>query len=264
LLLLVMLTVDCAAAQDAQKSEPAMTMADMNPASMFLMNLASGTSANPASWPMPMIMTHYRNWNTMFMGIGFLADIQQSGPRGGDKLYSTNWSMAAADVAMAELREMIAEEDSELSFPCDEAGAAPPNHEIDPRYLVALSNVDLRNIADGALDIEGRSAALMNVAGDVIRWVANKGGHAPDAVIREVHQYAMAAAKQLGLEVADQNLWVRVLHDNAKIARLEKSRRFMERLKSVAEHAEALQATKPPSSSPAKTPSSTPDNGSGN
>jgi hypothetical protein len=33
----------------------------------------------------------------MFMGIGFLADIQQSGPRGGDKLYSTNWFMATAE-----------------------------------------------------------------------------------------------------------------------------------------------------------------------
>jgi len=33
----------------------------------------------------------------MFMGAGFLSDIQQSGPRGGDKLYSTNWLMAAAE-----------------------------------------------------------------------------------------------------------------------------------------------------------------------
>jgi hypothetical protein len=73
-----------------------MSMADMNPASMFLMDLASGTSANPASWAMPMIMTHFGNWNAMFMGLAFLSDIQQSGPRGGDKLYSTNWFMASA------------------------------------------------------------------------------------------------------------------------------------------------------------------------
>ena len=33
----------------------------------------------------------------MFMGIGFLSDTQQSGPRGGDKLYSTNWFMASAE-----------------------------------------------------------------------------------------------------------------------------------------------------------------------
>ncbi len=74
-----------------------MNMVEMNAASMFLMNLASGTSENPAAWPMPMIMTHFGNWNTAFMGEGFLSDIQQSGPRGADKLYSTNWVMATAE-----------------------------------------------------------------------------------------------------------------------------------------------------------------------
>lgn len=75
---------------------PGMNMGDMNMAGMYLMNLASGTSENPAAWPMPMIMTQFGNWNAMFMGIGFLSDIQQSGPRGGDKLYSTNWLMGSA------------------------------------------------------------------------------------------------------------------------------------------------------------------------
>jgi hypothetical protein len=70
---------------------------DMNPAGMSLMDLASGTSANPASWPMPMVMRHFGNWNTMFMGTAFLVDTQQSGPRGGDKLYSPNWFMASAE-----------------------------------------------------------------------------------------------------------------------------------------------------------------------
>jgi hypothetical protein len=72
-------------------------MMDMNPASMYLMNLSSGTSENPAAWPMPMVMTHAGSWNTMFMGTAFVSDIQQSGPRGGDKLYSTNWFMASAE-----------------------------------------------------------------------------------------------------------------------------------------------------------------------
>ena len=74
-----------------------MNMVDMNAASMDLVNLASGTSVNPDSWPMPMIMTHVGRWNTMFMGQGFLVDTQQSGPRGGDKLYSTNWLMATGE-----------------------------------------------------------------------------------------------------------------------------------------------------------------------
>jgi len=73
------------------------SMADMNPAAMSLMDLASGTSVNAAAWPMPMLMTHFGSWNTMFMGVGFLVDTQQSGPRGGDKLYSPNWFMVSAE-----------------------------------------------------------------------------------------------------------------------------------------------------------------------
>jgi hypothetical protein len=76
---------------------PGMNMVDMNPASMDLMNVATGTSVNPDSWPMPMILTHLEHWNAMFMGEGFLLDTQQSGPRGGDKFYSPNWFMASAE-----------------------------------------------------------------------------------------------------------------------------------------------------------------------
>jgi len=75
----------------------AQDMVDMNSASMFLMNESTGTAMNPASWPMPMFMHHFGNWNTMFMGTAFLVDTQQSGPRGGDKLYSPNWFMATAE-----------------------------------------------------------------------------------------------------------------------------------------------------------------------
>ncbi|MGO4883959.1 MAG: hypothetical protein ACLP59_24515 [Bryobacteraceae bacterium] len=64
---------------------------------VFLMNLATGTSANPAAAQMPMLMEPLANWNAMFMGTAFVSDIQQSGPRGGDKLYSTNWFMASAE-----------------------------------------------------------------------------------------------------------------------------------------------------------------------
>lgn len=73
-----------------------MNMAGMNPASMYLMNLASGTSLNPDAWPMPMIMTHFGQWNTMFMVNGFIDETQQTGARGHDKFYSTNWAMATA------------------------------------------------------------------------------------------------------------------------------------------------------------------------
>ncbi len=76
---------------------PAMQMADMNPAAMFLMNLSSGTARNATAWPMPMLMKPFGAWNTMFMAQAFINDTQQSGPRGGDKLFSTNWFMANAE-----------------------------------------------------------------------------------------------------------------------------------------------------------------------
>ncbi len=73
-----------------------MNMANMNAATMALMDLASGTSANPESAPMPMLMLSKGGWNFMFMGQGFMADVQQSEPRGHDKLYSTNEGMFSA------------------------------------------------------------------------------------------------------------------------------------------------------------------------
>jgi hypothetical protein len=76
---------------------PGMQMVDMNPAGMFLMNNMSGTAVNPAAWPMPMLTKPLGSWNTMFMAQAFIDDTQQSGARGGDKLYSTNWIMANAE-----------------------------------------------------------------------------------------------------------------------------------------------------------------------
>jgi hypothetical protein len=74
-----------------------MQMVDMNPSGMFVMDLMSGTSMNPPAWQMPMVMRPLGSWNTSFMGQAFLVGTQQSGPRGGDKLYSTNWLMAGAE-----------------------------------------------------------------------------------------------------------------------------------------------------------------------
>ncbi|MGA3186251.1 MAG: hypothetical protein ABSF22_04005 [Bryobacteraceae bacterium] len=71
------------------------SMVEMNAAGMQLMDVASGTSVNPASATMPMLMSHFGSWNAMFMGNAFIVDTQQSGPRGGDKLYSPNVFMGA-------------------------------------------------------------------------------------------------------------------------------------------------------------------------
>jgi hypothetical protein len=56
----------------------------------------SGTSSEPDSTPAPMLMTMRGNWMLMLHGNGFVADIQQSSPRGHDKLFSTNWVMPMA------------------------------------------------------------------------------------------------------------------------------------------------------------------------
>lgn len=57
---------------------------------------SSGTSAEPNSTPMPMLMATRGKWMLMFHGVTFLNEMQQSGPRGADKLFSTNWFMPMA------------------------------------------------------------------------------------------------------------------------------------------------------------------------
>src|SRR5271168_2402133 len=73
-----------------------MNMGSMNSSGGYLMGQASGTSMNPQSWPMPMLMLNRDDWNMMFMASAFVVDTQESGPRGADKFYSANWGMFAA------------------------------------------------------------------------------------------------------------------------------------------------------------------------
>ena len=91
------LLVHAAGAQEPHDmSHMHMHMGGMNSAGDYLMNLASGTSMSPQSWPMPMLMLTPGGWSLMFMGQAYLVDTQQTGPRGRDKFYSTNWGMFAA------------------------------------------------------------------------------------------------------------------------------------------------------------------------
>lgn len=57
----------------------------------------SGTSAEPNSTTAPMMMGMTGSWMTMVHGLVFIADEQQSGPRGADKFFSTNWVMPMAE-----------------------------------------------------------------------------------------------------------------------------------------------------------------------
>jgi hypothetical protein len=56
----------------------------------------SGTDAGPATAPEHMIMAMKHGWMFMFHGEAFLNELQQSGSRGRDKLFSTNWFMLMA------------------------------------------------------------------------------------------------------------------------------------------------------------------------
>jgi hypothetical protein len=60
------------------------------------MSLASGTSENPQSGSLPMLMQSHSGWDFMFMGQAYVLDTQQGGPRGGDKFYAPNWGMFGA------------------------------------------------------------------------------------------------------------------------------------------------------------------------
>jgi hypothetical protein len=56
----------------------------------------SGTSAEPNSTPTPMWMIMRGKWMLMFHGNAFVTEQQQTGPRGADQLFSTNWMMPMA------------------------------------------------------------------------------------------------------------------------------------------------------------------------
>jgi hypothetical protein len=56
----------------------------------------AGTSADPASTPHEMLMAQKGLWMLMFHGSGFLVSQQQTGPRGGDKVFGASWLMPMA------------------------------------------------------------------------------------------------------------------------------------------------------------------------
>jgi hypothetical protein len=62
----------------------------------ILHHSTAGTSAQPNSTDEPMIMRPKGKWLFMFHGVAFLSALQQSGPRGYDKIFSTNWFMPMA------------------------------------------------------------------------------------------------------------------------------------------------------------------------
>ena len=73
----------------------------------FLMQQGSGTASNPSSSPMHMSMYEKNGWNLMFHNLVYFNYTNQSGPRGRDKFFSTNWFMVMANRPLGSGRLMI-------------------------------------------------------------------------------------------------------------------------------------------------------------
>jgi hypothetical protein len=124
LLLITALAAISALGCEAQDVHPGMDMPGQNPAAQSTGNMpesgakdnpghkmdmdadsmmdileqhaTAGTDAEPDSTPVEMLMTRRGKWMLMFHGEAFLNETQQTGGRGADKLFSTNWFMPMA------------------------------------------------------------------------------------------------------------------------------------------------------------------------
>jgi hypothetical protein len=88
----------CPPPQSAQQNGAAalMTMQPQDFLQAIVSHTTSGTDAEPASTPAPMLMTRKGTWMLMFHANVFVLDEQQSSARGGDRFFSTNWFMPMA------------------------------------------------------------------------------------------------------------------------------------------------------------------------
>lgn len=72
----------------------------MSPPQNFIIQIerhtGSGTGVEPDSTPTPMWMWMRGHWMSMFHANAFVTAEQQTSPRGGDKVFSTNWFMPMA------------------------------------------------------------------------------------------------------------------------------------------------------------------------
>src|SRR6516162_8677685 len=98
LLLTLLLTAGIQAAmaqQDGSPHSPAQNRESGVPSSQNMsgMDMSARQSQDRH---MPMMMQQVGRWQLMWMGQVFLVETQQTGPRGYDKLWSTNWGMLSA------------------------------------------------------------------------------------------------------------------------------------------------------------------------
>ncbi len=84
----------------------------------LLMNQAGGTSANPASQQQH-LMFNAGSWHLMLHGLASINQLRATGPRGGEKTFSTNWGMLSAQRPIGRghllLRTMLSLEPATIS-----------------------------------------------------------------------------------------------------------------------------------------------------
>ena len=105
--------------EDMHMAHSGMSMGVDSFIEMLQLHDGSGTDAVPNSTPVHMLGTEWHGWQWMLHGEAFLNDIQQSGPRGADKLFSTNWLMSMAQRRQGKgvltLRSMLSLEPATVS-----------------------------------------------------------------------------------------------------------------------------------------------------
>ena len=106
-------------AADEHKMNASMHMESQSLIETLTNHTTAGTDAEPNSTTSAMLMTTKGKWQFMFHGTAFLSEIQQSGPRGEGKLFSTNWLMPMAQRKLGNgtltLRAMLSLEPATVS-----------------------------------------------------------------------------------------------------------------------------------------------------
>jgi hypothetical protein len=96
-------------------ADPDMDSMRLGPSAWF----ASGTSQVPGTSPMDMLAKVLGRWTLMGSGQAFLVYSDQTGPRGRDKIFSTNWGMVMASTRVGRgtltLRSMLSAEPATVS-----------------------------------------------------------------------------------------------------------------------------------------------------
>jgi len=118
-LALLMLISSLASAQMDHAQHAGMHIKNDSLIDLIQSHATSGTDAQPLSTPAHMLMATRGKWTFMFHGEAFINAVQQSGDRGGDKFFSTNWFMPMAQRRLGNglltLRTMLSLEPATVS-----------------------------------------------------------------------------------------------------------------------------------------------------